>query len=207
MSFLSKLFKRKKKEDDVREDWEQVVYIRDDVDFMDEIQRNRYIISCLEQIAEASREVRLLTGEYNQVTSSLMDLDEVEQLPAQEREELDRIAHRLVTLEKERADFRQRKNRMSDGDYHEMKSRENSVEEGISKIKEAEQYAQLIKQDLQRLSAERHAYAYRREELYGMLANLRNLAIVFLTALAICVVMLLILQFGFELDSGRIARH
>lgn len=201
MSFWSKLFNRKKKNTDRQTEWDQVVYIRDDVDFRDEVQRSRYIISCLEQIAEASKEVRLLTGEYNQVTSSLMDLDEVEQLPAQEKEELERVANRLVALEKERADFRERKNYMSDGDYQEMKSREDSVEEGISKIKEAEKYAQLIKQDLQRLNAERHAYAYRREELYDILANLRNLAIIFLTALGICVVMLLILQFGFEMDT------
>lgn len=201
MSFWSKLFNRKKKNTDRQTEWDQVVYIRDDVDFRDEVQRSRYIISCLEQIAEASKEVRLLTGEYNQVTSSLMDLDEVEQLPAQEKEELERVANRLVALEKERADFRERKNYMSDGDYQEMKSREDTVEEGISKIKEAEKYAQLIKQDLQRLNAERHAYAYRREELYDILANLRNLAIIFLTALGVCVVMLLILQFGFELDT------
>lgn len=201
MSLWSKLFNRKKKNTDRQTEWDQVVYIREDVDFRDEVQRSRYIISCLEQIAEASKEVRLLTGEYNQVTSSLMDLDEVEQLPAQEKEELERVANRLVALEKERADFRERKNYMSDGDYQEMKSREDTVEEGISKIKEAEKYAQLIKQDLQRLNAERHAYAYRREELYDILANLRNLAIIFLTALGVCVVMLLILQFGFELDT------
>ena len=201
MSLWSRLFKKKKQVPEEQQEWDSVVYIRDDVDFKDEAQRSRYIISCLEQIAEASREVRLLTGEYNQVTSSLMDLDEVEQLPAGEREELDKTAHRLVTLEKERTAFRERKSYMPDGEYQEMKSREDTVEEGITKIKEAEEYAALIKQDLQKLNAERHAYAYRREELYGMLANLKNLAVVFLTALAVCIVMLLILQFGFEMDT------
>ena len=55
MGFWKNLFRRKKKEQEQpQEDWENIVYDREDVNFEDEEQRSRYITNCLEQIAEAS---------------------------------------------------------------------------------------------------------------------------------------------------------
>lgn len=46
----------KKKTEPVEEDdWERLVYTRNGVNFEEEDQRKRYIVNCLEQIAEASR--------------------------------------------------------------------------------------------------------------------------------------------------------
>ncbi len=201
MGFWRKLFNRKKAEQDYEDNWEQIVYARDEVDFDDEEQRSRYITNCLEQIADASKEMNLLTGEYSLVTAYLTDAEEIEALPSQEKEELERIARTLSTLEQERQRYYGRKNRMDDSEYYNMRKKENEVEEGIVKLKETENYAVLIKQDLGRLDGERHAYEYRRQELSEMLANLRGMAVIFLTALGICLIMLLILQFGFDMDA------
>ena len=201
MSFWQKLFKRKKKKTEQPDNWEQVVYLRDDVNLRAPQQRSSYVTECLEQRADASREIRLLTEAYNRITASLMDLDEVDAIPEEEREELNLKAQKLVTLEQERLSYQNKKNRMSDGEYQAIKDREEEITEGIGKIRECEKYAVLVKQDLQRLTGERHAYAYRREELYGILANLKNIAVIFVAALVLCMVMLLILQFGFEMDT------
>ena len=56
MGFWKKLFGRKQDIQEVSDDWEQIVYARDDVDFHEEEQRSRYITNCLEQIADASKE-------------------------------------------------------------------------------------------------------------------------------------------------------
>lgn len=201
MGFWQKIFKRKKTEQDFEDNWEQVVYARDEVDFEDGEQRSRYITSCLEQIVEASKEINLLTGEYSLVTAYLTDTEELEALPSQEKEELERVAHRLLSLEQEKQRYCGKQNRMSDSEYYKMRKQESEVEEGIAKLKESEHYAALIKQDLGRLDGERHAYEYRRQELQEMLANLRGMAVIFLTALGICLIMLLILQFGFEMNT------
>lgn len=201
MGFWRKLFNRKKAEQDYEDNWEQIIYARDEVDFDDEEQRSRYITNCLEQIADASKEMNLLTGEYSLVTAYLTDTEEIEALPSQEKEELERIARTLSTLEQERQRYYGKKNRMDDSEYYNMRKKENEIEEGIVKLKETENYAVLIKQDLGRLDGERHAYEYRRQELSEMLANLRGMAVIFLTALGICLIMLLILQFGFDMDA------
>ena len=102
MGFWKKLFGRKQDNQEAADDWEQIVYTRDDVDFHEEEQRSRYITNCLEQIADASKEINLLTGEYSLVTTYLCDIEELEALPSSEKEEVERIARMLTTLEKER---------------------------------------------------------------------------------------------------------
>lgn len=80
-----KRFFKKKTEPVEEDDWEQVVYTRNGVNFEEEDQRKRYIVNCLEQITEASREIDLLTGEYTLVTSYLTEMEEIEALPAEQR--------------------------------------------------------------------------------------------------------------------------
>lgn len=202
MGFLQRMFRRNQNiEKTSEEDWDNIVYARESVDFRDEEQRSRYVVNCLEQMAEASKEIDLLTGEYNLVTSYLTDTDEIEALPESEREVIDLIARKLSTLEQETKRYRGKKNRMSDTLYYQMRRRETEVAEGIEKLKEAEHYAGLVKRDLRRLDGERNAYEYRRAELHNGMNNLRGMAVIFLTALVVCVLMLLGLQFIFEMDT------
>jgi len=201
MGFWKNLFRKKNKEVVNYEENDEFVYDRTHVDFVEVEQRNRYITGCLEQMAEASHEIELLTGEYNLVTSYLTDIEEIEVLPEEETQEIHVIAQRLQALEEERIKYRGKKNRMSDTDFLKLRKQEAEMEAGIRKLREAEEYHVLVKQDLQRLDGERHAYEYRRQELYGMLDNYRGMAVIFLTALVICIVMLVILQFVFEMNT------
>lgn len=202
MAFWSRLFgKRKKIRKESPEDWESIIYDRDDVDFRDEEQRSRYITNCLEQMSEASREINLLTGEYAQVTSYLTDMEEIEALPDHEREGLNKIARQLLAQEQECERYRGKENRMGDNEYYQMRKQENEIQEGISKLKECEKYGELVQQDLKRLDRERSAYEYRRLELETMLNNFRGMSFIFITAFIICMVLLIILQFTFEMDT------
>lgn len=204
MGFWEKIFGRRPKmeAEGLEEDWDKIVYARDEVDFKDEEQRSRYIINCLEQIAEASREMSLLTGEYGKVTSYLTDMEEIDVLPDEEKEALRQIAQKLAGLEQEIQRYRSRQNRMGDAEFYRMRGQEDEVEEGIRKLKESENYATLIKRDLRRLDGERQAYEYRRLELRAMLVNLRGMAVIFLTALVVCMLMLAVLQFAFKMNTA-----
>lgn len=201
MGFWSKLFRKKKYQENGPEDWESIVYDRDDVDFGQEEERSRYIANCLEQMSEATKEIGLLTGEYSLITSYLTDMEEIEALPESEREGLDGIAGRLVALEEESKRYRGRKNRMKDADYYRLREHESEVAEGIAKLKECEEYGGKVKQDLQRLDRERESYEYRREELNALMDNLRGMTLIFVTAFVLCMLMLAVLQFVFHMDT------
>lgn len=201
MGFLSNIFGKRKQREISSDDWENVVYERDNVDFGDDAQRSRYVTGCLEQMGEASRELNLLTGEYSLITSYLTDMEEIEALPEREREELNGIAGRLVAMEQEGDKYRGKKNRMTDVDYYRLREQEADIQEGIDKLKECEEYGGKVRHDLKRLDMERHAYEFRRQELETILNNLRGMSIIFMTAFVMCLVMLLVLQFVFHMDT------
>ena len=197
MGFWKRLFGRKKRQE---EEVDEVVCERDSVDFNRPEERKQYITSCLEQMAEAEREIRLLTGEYSLVTAYLTDIEEIEALPPEQTEEIKSIATKLTTLEQERKSYLG-KPRMSDAEYGKIQSQENEIAEGINKLDEAEKYQKLVKQDLSRLDGEKHAYEFRITELYGKLNDCKGMAVIVLITFVICVLMLLILQFGFSYQT------
>lgn len=199
--FFRKVFKSRSRREAGEGEWEKLADARESVDFENEEERSRYVTDCLEQIAESSKELEMLQGEYGRVTACLTDLEELDALPKQEKESLDVTARRLQNLEKEYKEFTQRKNGMDDAVYYQMKGRESELEDGIAKIRDAENYGALIKQDLQRLDGERHAYDYRKNELFGIIENLRGMVVIFLTALVICLVLLAVLQFGLKMQT------
>ncbi len=199
--FFRKIFTPRSRRKAQEGEWERLVNARDGVDFEQEEERSRYVTDCLEQIAEASKELEMLQGEYGRVTAYLTDLEELEALPEQEMESLEITARKLQSMEREYEDFTQRKNRMDDALYYQLKNREPELEEGINKIRDAEHYGTLVKQDLQRLDGERHAYEYRKNELHGIMENLRGMAVIFLTALVICMILLAVLQFALDMQT------
>ena len=200
--FLEWLFCKKKiKEQEQEEDWEQIVYERDRINIHNPEERRRYLENCMEQIKEAERELDLLTGEYNLVTAYLTDMEEIESLPPAQMSELKTVAGQMMVLNQERNKYLDKERHLTDSEYRQMHSVEQEVEEGLAKLQEAEKYQKLVKQDLSRLDSERHAYSYRRGEMGTMLANLRGMAVICLTALCACILMLLILQFGFRMNT------
>ncbi|MBR6326001.1 MAG: hypothetical protein IKR61_04275 [Lachnospiraceae bacterium] len=200
MGFWKYLFKRARQPEPENDDWEEVTISHRSVDFHDQEQRSRYITNCLEQMAEASHEAELLQGEYNTVTSYLTDIEEIEALPDLQKSELESAARQLVGLESEMQRFQERKNRLTDAEFYSIRRQEDEIEEGIAKLRENEEAAVRIKKDLRRLDAERHACSYRREELEGQMNNARGMVTIFLTAFAALMVLLLVLQFGMQMN-------
>ncbi|MBQ8822753.1 MAG: hypothetical protein IJZ82_08935 [Lachnospiraceae bacterium] len=201
MGFLQWLFKKGRNTQEDDSQWAELEYSREGVNFHSEEDRSRYVTDLMEQIGEANKELSLLEGEYSQVTAYLTDMEEVEALPDNERDELKIAARKMINIDKEKQGYLEKKNRMSDKLFYQLKEKEDELEEGIHKIREAEKYGALVKQDLHRLDGERHAYAYRKSELHNMLANYKGMAVIFLTALVVCVLLLMVLQFGLKMDT------
>ena len=202
MGFLNTLFGKKKRARTNSGDWDKLLYLTDGVNFNDQEQRSRFVMGCLEQIAVADRETEKLKGEYTLVTDYLADSEEIEALPESEKKLLEQNARTIRTLEREIESYLERERKMSDQDYQTMRSQEQNVAEGIKKLQEAERYSGLIRQDLKKLDVERQAHAFREQELEGMCTNYRGMAVIFLVAMVICLVLLSVLQFGFQMNAN-----
>ena len=204
MGFFENLFNWKRRDDepeDEIEDWNEIVSDRDDLQINDKKQRKEYVQGCLEQIAEASKELEELEFEYNMVTSYLKDMEEIEALPEEEREILCECAKKIDALEEQQSGFRERKNRLDDGKFRQMQRLEEEVQEGLEKLTEAEHYQDLIKRDLRRLDGEKQAYTFRKNELRHVIADTRSMTIVCSVAVIACILLLLLLQFTLQLDT------
>ncbi len=183
-------------------DWEgEEEEAEQSVDFDNKEVRETYVRNCLEKMADATKELENLTFEYDMVTSYLKDMEEIEALPEEEAEELKNCAKKVELLQNSRDDYMGRKRRMSDDRYRQIERMLDEIEEGCAKIKEAEQYQELVKKDLSRLEGEKHAYLYRKNELISAIADTRGMAIISVTALGLCFALLLFLQFFMEMDT------
>ncbi|MCM1386331.1 MAG: hypothetical protein NC231_03310 [Bacillus sp. (in: Bacteria)] len=206
MNIFKKIFKRWNRDIDEEEyeetDWEDEDEEEEkNVDFDNKEVRDAYVRNCLEKMADATKELENLTFEYNMVTSYLKDMEEIEALPEEEAQELQTVAKKVELLQNSRDDYVGRKRRMSDERFRQIERMLDEIEEGCAKIKEAEEYHELIKKDLSRLEGEKHAYLYRKNELMGAIADTKGMAIICVTALGLCFTLLLALQFILEMDT------
>lgn len=204
MGLLKKLFRWKKDREEPKlasDDWGEVTYDRQDYQIDNKEQRQEYIKGCLEQIAVASKELENLQLEYNMVTSSLKDIEEIEALSEEDAAELKECAQKIDNLEREQTGYEERKNRMSEEEFRSLERMEDEFEEGYEKLTKAEDYQDLVKRDLRKLDGERQAYYYRRNELRRIIADTKSMTIVCTVAVILCILLLFILQYGFGMNA------
>ena len=202
MGFIKKLFDRFRRNYDEYDDeeWDEEESSRD-IDFDNKEQRSDYVRNCLEKMADATKELENLNFEYNMVTSYLKDMEEIEALPQEESQQLKDCAKRVSLLQDRKTDFMGRARRITDEKYRMVERMEEEVEEGLQKIAEAEEYQELIRKDLSRLDGEKHAYLYRKSEVMRLISDTKGMAVICVTALGLCVLLLLFLQFFLEMDT------
>lgn len=205
MGFWKKLFgRKKKKQQEAFEEinWNDMTIDRDGIEISDREQRRRYISECLRQMEEASKELEILTREYNMVTSDLTDIEEIELLPKDIKEDMVESAKRVQYLGQEKAHMEVKASRLSEFQYRRMERLEEEMPEGYQKVKETEEFQKIVKADLRKLDGEKHAYQFRKGEAAEAIENTRGLTIICIGIMMACMVVLLVLQLALTLDVG-----
>ena len=182
-------------------DWDTLVKDKDLLKMNDALERQKYIRSCVEQKYSALKELDQVSEEYNMVTSYLKDIEEIEALPSGEAQCVKDNAKKIQIYEKATREYREKKDRLTEAQFLQMEKYEDIMPKPYKDIKEAEDYRVLIKGDISKLEGEKHAYQYRRAELHNDIANTKGMVMICAMAFAVCTFMLLILQYGFEMDT------
>jgi len=214
--FFTNLFKRNIEDDDffieysidgdedevaLNWNWDSLIKDRHLLKLSDEVQREKYIRSLVEQVSDASRELDRLSDEYNYVTSVLKDTDELEALPIEEKESLQAIADRMMKLEGASSKAKKAKKLMSEGQFQAVQRFYDSMPSAYEEIRTAENQRKLIKEDLKRLDDEKQGYMILNKDLKNDMANARGMLVISIFAAFVCILMLLILQFGFKMET------
>jgi len=198
MGLFSKIFKKNK--GNVSSDWDEIAAGRADLDLSNPIVREQYVISCLEQMKEASSEIDRINAEYAVVTSYLMDMEEIEALPEEDKKELADIARHIKDLRKAHDKYVLTPSTMTEHEYNHIDSMFDEVQEGIAKMKAEEDYRDKVKSDLKRIDREITAYRLRQREVRTAMDNTRGIATISLVASGVLVVILFLLQALLDLD-------
>lgn len=197
MGFFSKLFKRKTEDES---EWDRVVGEREELNMDEPYVREQYVLSCLEQMKEASSEIDRINDEYNLVTTYLTDMEEIEAIRGDDKAELEDIARHLHDLRKAHDKYVLTPSTMTEREYNHMNAMYDEVEEGLKKLTEEEEYKAKVKSDLARIDRERDAYFLRRHEVSNAIENSKGVAFIALWSLGILVVILFLLQILLGLD-------
>ncbi len=188
--------------EDSQWDWNTIVSERTYLKINDPYQREKYIRSLVEQVRDASAELDKLSYEYNVVTSVLKDMDELEALPPSEKHQVTELAKKILHFQQEKQEYQNKKSRLTDSQFYRMEQYEDSAPKVYEDMHKAEKYREMIKDDLSRLEGEKHAFQYRKSELKHGMTDSRGMALICMLAMGLLLVMLAIMQFGFEMQVG-----
>lgn len=180
---------------------ESYVLPRDQVDMKSSSDRHRYVESLLQQIEDAQQQLDTYKAEYNTVNRYLQDMEELELIAGEDRESLQEHARAICMLENDKHKYEEKKQRLSDADFAKMERLEDDTDEGVKRLREAEEYQQAIRNDLTRLENEKQACLFRRQEAGIAMENLRGMALICTVALFACMGMLLFMQFVLEMKT------
>lgn len=150
-----------------------------DIDLNSKPDRERYIRGYCEQIIEAARQNEEAKLEYQAVTSYLTDIQKIERIEGEEREDLVDTARNLVTLSRERHEYQNKREiKLSEKQYKYYEKNEIKLPEDIKKLEEYEAYNTKIKNDMHHLEGEKSVLKHQKKEYAASQRYLKKIAII-----------------------------
>jgi hypothetical protein len=152
-------------------------------------ERISYVKDNCEIIIESERQIEEAKVEYQAVTSYLTDMQRIDMIPQEQRQNLEEAARRLVSLNKERGKLQQKSSIISERQYRLYESYEKQLPKEMAAIREAEEYQAVIQKDIMHLEKERMDLDEEQEDIISKQAFLKGIAV---TTSVIVIVLFLI---------------
>lgn len=131
-----------------------------------------------DQIVDATYQMEDLRAEYDMVTSYFTDIQTIEGLPQNIKQEIMNIAQKIAYLENETSQFLHSDDRISDENFRMIQGIEN-LTEVFGQLKDLEDMDMKIKRDLKNLEAEKNSQEYLQDSIEERQAKIRMFLIGF----------------------------
>ncbi|MBQ3030839.1 MAG: hypothetical protein IJD24_06405 [Agathobacter sp.] len=175
MSLLDWLFKRKKKKVNIEEAAISETTIKP-VELKDHAAIRNHVVTLCEQMIDISKDMEDVRREYDRVTSYLNDIQIVEGLEGEQKDQLTEVAIQVTKLINVRNDYLNAEKKISDDVFLQMKELEDEVPAIIKRLKENETYLETVKRDLNRLASEKIEWSVVKQEAEDELREMRKLS-------------------------------
>ncbi len=168
------------------------------VDYSDD--PSRIITENCEQILESARQMEELKVEYQAVTSYLTDIQKIDQIPAEDRENVNDAARNSITFTRERSKYQSSTLRITDSQFVNIGKYEEIIPSELTKIKEYETYQETVKKDMGHLEREKDYLYNKREELEDKQHYLKKISTTIILLVITLFIVLYLLQNTFQAD-------
>lgn len=145
-----------------------------------------------DQIVDATYQMEDLRAEYDMVTSYFTDIQTIEELPQNVKQEIMDIAQKIAYLEDETSQFLHSDDRISDENFRMIQGIDN-LTEVFGQLKDLEDMDMKIKRDLKNLEVEKNSQEYLQDSIEERQAKLRMFMIGFGTVSVLLVVTLAVI--------------
>jgi hypothetical protein len=136
-----------------------------------------YVKDNCETVIESNRQIDEAKVEYQMVTSYLTDMQKIDMIPMEQRENLEEAARKIINLSKERGKLQKKSQILSDRQYRMYERYELQLPKELPLIREKEAYQAVIKQDMMHLDKEREVLDEQQEEIISKQGFLKGIAI------------------------------
>ena len=133
-----------------------------------------FVIERIEQIVEATKEIEEEKPEYRVVTAYLNDIYTIGNLSEKEREVITDVAQNIVNLDRARQEFLHAEKKITDVQFTTIQQEEATVPNTIKRLKENEEYQEILNKDMKYLVRERDEWLFYKEELLAEEKRLQN---------------------------------
>lgn len=153
------------------------------------------------QLIESVRQIEQKKLEYEQVTAYLTDIQLIEQMTSEEKENVQSVAFKLAALTTDREEMKRENKALTQLQFRFMQLHEHEIPEGIQHIEEQEKYQSDIIGDFQKLEEERVNLKYEERFYLEKLHNLRMITFssLFVVVIACGITIFLYTQYIFDL--------
>ena len=125
----------------------------DKVEFkkLDKVKRDQYVLDKCELILENHKQMDEAKLEYESVTSYLVDIQEIEAIPKEQREAINGIAEKIDELMVQRKEYHDISEKLTNNQFNRIRMHENEFPKAIDRLKANESYQSTIKRDIHHL--------------------------------------------------------
>ena len=191
-------FRKKKKSEEVNDGFEERIR---SIELSEPKKNEYYVVNLCEQMIDASKEYESAKKEYDLVTNYLSDIQMIEDFPEDERKELNEIAGRIYNLTRERNEFLQTENKISDAQFLQMQEVEEEMPAALNRFKKNEDYLEVVKKDLRYIEGEKTEWEIVRQECVREQRQLRQISVMMLILFVLALILLVLVANIVEIDT------
>lgn len=163
-----------------------------------------YVVDLCEQMIDASKEYESAKKEYDLVTNYLSDIQAIEDMQGEERQELNEAAKKIFNLNRERNDFLHTENKISDAQFIQMQEVEEEMPAALKRFQKNEEYLETVKKDLRYIEGEKTEWEIVRQECMREQKQLRLISIMLVVLFVLAITLMALVASISNMDTQLI---